>query len=218
MALMTYAAMVKDVAPYLPGCPQITIERALKEIIIDLCERARVWKGFATDVPLVVGDYDYALAASNANARVLAPLAAKVQVGTKYTDLTFVQYLTLRAKRPSWPVDDPGIPQYFTSAEYGSILLAPVPDESATMTDIWCDLAPLEAATGWEDSLYYAHRKVVEHGVLHRLMAMKEQRWTDLEGSKYHGRQWTHNLNRAKIAASRDFIGDSEMTQMSPFA
>ena len=217
-AMTTFAAMAPDVSAFLPGCPNLVIERTMRKMAVDLCQRAKVWRMDAVPVSLIAGTYRYTLAAPGGYAEVIdIDSAYTIDSDGAKVNLEWKPQETLRQWYPAWPEDSPGQPAYYAKREPSDILLAPAPQATA---DLYATVIvrPVADATGVESWLYHEFARVLFHGTLHELMLMPERSWTDEKTGAYHGKQWTYLLNNAKTRVSRDFNTGSQAVQMRPFA
>ncbi len=214
------SAMVPDISAFLPGCPNLTIERTVRKTIIDLCQRGRVWSMSATPISMVASTYEYALVPLPAYAEV-------IDVESAYLLLTdgrkvFLKWTSrglLQNSRPMWPEDDSGQPIWYMTPTTGFIHVAPTPDAVTTGTiNTRIFMRPTASAAEWSTWLYNEYNREIFHGVLHELMAMPERSWSDPKMADYHGKQWTYLLSQATIRAAKEYNSDDLSVQMRPFA
>ena len=216
--MATYASMVNDISPYLQGCPSLVIERTARKIVTDLCQRAKVWRGSADSITLVVDDYDYTPTfTSDTTAEFVDVLDAWVVIDDVKTDLVVYPYDVVRRLYPAWPQDSTGTPQVLTVQTPGAVQVAPVPDAAGTL-NLVVSLRPTSSATTWPDGLYREFHRVVFHGVLAELLRMKDRTWTDVKESDRHGKIWTDLVASARDRADRGFMRTDLSAKMRPFA
>lgn len=212
--MTTFAAMTSEISAHLAGCPQQVMENAARKIVRDLCYRARVWRDFATQVTLVVGDYTYSLVPTQSYAEVVSVIYADTLISSNKRELPFVGYSKVRAQYPSWPENYAGTPAVVTAVKIGEVRLAPVPDTAGTM-NTYVALAPTLTATQWDTDQYGRHHRAVFHGVLYDLMMMPGRVWSNAQLAQSHGKQWNYLLNEARINADHDYnVGDLMVAQI----
>lgn len=212
--------MVPDISAFLPGCPSLVIERTIRKIIIDLCQRGRVWSMDADPISLATDTYEYAVVPQPDYAEVIDLESAYLLLtdGRK-VDLKWTNRNSLRINRPLWPDDDSGQPIWYMTPVDGFIQVAPIPTATDTGTiNARVFMRPTATAAEWSTWLYNEHNRAIFHGVLHELMAMPERSWTNLKTADYHGKQWTYLLSQATIRASKEYNSDDLSVQMRPFA
>lgn len=219
MPTTTFASMVPEIGAFVPGCPNLTIERTIRKIITDLCQRGKVWRVQLTPIAVSAGDYDYAPASPVAYGEFCDFLSGSFTTtssGAK-TPVYWKDYDTAVIQNPAWPEDMVGLPITVTSKTPGELLLIPVPEEAGTLA-VYGVLRPTATATEWESTLYAEFHRCVFHGVLCELMSMPERAWTSDKESMKHGKQWTYLLNEAKDRAQRGFNKADLSVKMRPFA
>ena len=214
---IAFDAMVDDISAFLPGCPGPTISRTARKIVVDMCQRAKVWHEDFVPTALVANQVAYPLLPP-------VPYAVCTDVTSGYTivagqkkDLTWAQLPAVRQRYPNWPNDLPSEPQYMTWATVGELLLAPVPDAAGTLY-LRGYLRPSPTATEWDADLYDEFKRVVFHGVLYELMLMPNRTWSDPKAGTLHGRQWTQLLAAARDRSQRGFNTTDLSVEMRPFA
>lgn len=217
MTAVTFASMVPDLSAHLPGCPNITIERSVRKIATDLCNRGKVWKVELAPITLVVSTYAYIPASPVAYAEVFDYVSGHTTIGGTKRDLVWNTVDQVTRSYPQWPLNTAGTPQLITSKVLKEYQVCPVPDAAGTMT-LTVHLRPTMTATDWDADVYAEHHRAIFHGVLHDLMAMPGRPWTNGQGSGYHGKQWTYLLNQAKDRASRGYNNGNLSVEMRPLA
>jgi hypothetical protein len=218
VSTMAFADMVPDLSAFLPGCPSLVIERTIRKIATDLCQRAKPWTLDMVPITLVPAqtEYDLTSPASYAEPTDVVEAFILFPDGTK-VDLEWLSYAAVRRAYPSWPQDSEGQPKYLTSSEVGKVLLAPVPEATGDLY-IRAVVRPTATATVWEQWLYDEFKRAVFHGTLHELMLMPERSWFNEKTGMYHGKQWTFLLSAARDRAQRGYNVDSIGVEMRPFA
>ena len=218
VSTMAFADMVPDISAYLQGCPSLVIERTIRKIATDFCQRAKPWVLDMVPVTLSPGVFEYAVTSPASYAEptdiveafIIKPDGSKIE-------LEWQSYAAIRRAYPSWPEAAEGDPQYIAATEVGKVLLAPVPD---AVGDLYMRAAvrPTADALVWEQWLYDEFKRVIFHGVLHELLNMPNRPWTDMKASLLHGKQWTFLLNAGRDRANRGYNVGSLSVEMRPFA
>lgn len=217
MATVTFASMVNDISPSLPGVPSLVIERYARKVATDLCQRAKVWRGDATPFALVVGQAEYTPVSAVAYGEFVDFLDGYTIVDTTKHNLVYTDYALVRRLYPAWPEDDEGQPQYATRKIPGELLLAPTPEAVGTAY-IYGLLRPTATADIWEEGLYREFQRAIFHGVLFEVYSLPKYSWTDAKLAEAHGKIWTFLLNQARDRAERGYNTSSLAVQMRPFA
>lgn len=218
MATVPYKSMLQEASVHLIGCPDYAIENAYKNVIRELCERGRVWRGDLSDINIVSGTYTYAPVSPLTHAEVVAVVSASTLIAGVKKPLPFRQLDAVRSAWPTWPETATGEPVVFTRMDNATMSVAPVPATTAGVIKSFGALRPTNASTVWDLDLYYEFKDTLLHGVLHKLFLLPQRPWTDLKMAEYHGKQWTFKLNEARIRAERGFNTDTSQVQMRPLA
>jgi hypothetical protein len=218
VATVTYASMVPEMSAFLQGCPSLVIERTIRKIIIDLCQRAKIWREETLPLNTVMGEYSYGLQSPYAFAEAIDILSGTIIYpdATK-TELSWQPYAKVQRQLPNWPQNAEGTPMYVTSKTFGAVALAPTPESVGELT-VNVVLRPTATSTEWLENLYNEFRREVFHGVLHELLLMPDRSWYDEKTGMYHGKQWTYLLSQARDRAERGRNADVLSVEMRPFA
>lgn len=214
---ITFDDMVGDISVFLPGCPEPTIARTARKIIIDLCQRAKVWERDFAPISVPAGQVTSLLTPPVLYATCTDITSAYFVVDGERIPLTWMPYNEVIRAYPKWPDDTPSTPRFITLESIGRVNLAPLPDTSGVLY-VRGNLRPTPTATVWDQSLYYEFQRAIFHGVLFELMSMNNRSWTDAKGATVNGRQWTQLLAAARDRAQRGFNSDDLAVQMQPFA
>lgn len=210
--------MVEDMSAHLPGCPSPTIAKTIKKIIVDLCQRGKVWEADLEPINILAGDAGYALESPVAYGECTDVVQAFAVVDGKRTPVTWCQTVAgIRAHYPGWPDESEGTPTHATSAGPGLVLFAPTPDAAGTI-ELRGKLRPTKDATEWDAALYNEFARAIFHGVLYELMLMPNRGWSDAKLAIAHGKHWTHLLAAARYRAESGYNIGSLAADPRPLA
>jgi len=214
---LAFDAMVDDISPYVPGCPDPVIARTVHKVITDMCQRAKVWHEDFLPVDLVVGQVSYPLLSPVSYAVCTDVTDAFTLINGQKTVLTWEKLTAVKQKFPNWPELGQGTPQHITLATLGEILVAPIPDAVGTL-NLRGYLRPSATATEWDLDLYNEFQRVIFHGTMYDLALMNGRAWADGKLAQIHGKQWTQLLAAARDRAVRGYNADDLSVAMRPFA
>jgi len=209
--------MVDDVSVHLPGCPQPMIAHTIRKVVVDMCQRAKVWVSDFRPITLVPGQVNYALQPVETYAVCTDVVSGHVVIGGAKTELSWEPLEAVKRQFPSWPTGVNNTPQVMTWATLGEVMLAPVPDVAGTLY-LRGYLRPAPDATVWDSALYNEFSRVIFHGTLYELMLTPNRSWSDAKVAALHGRHWTQLLAAARDRAQRGFNADDLSVAMLPFA
>lgn len=217
MAAITFASMVPDVSAFLQGCPNPAIERTLRKIATDLCQRASVWKAELPAINTAIGTTSYTPTSPVAYGEFAGFVSGTTTVSGTTSEVKWVSYDKARRLYPSWPLNTSGTPLVATSRTPGELMLAPTPDAVGTL-NVYGLLRPTATADSWDAQLYREFHRVLFHGSMHELMSMPGRSWSNPKDAMYHGKQWSYLLALARDRAERDYNSDTLSVQMLPAA
>lgn len=213
--MTAFADMVPDVSAFLPGCPSLVIERTMRKIAIDMCQRAKVWEMDTVPFTIVPGNNRVVVASPALYAEV-TDITSATMVLTDGTEVP-LERMGYNELRRVYPASATGQPVYYSKVSESELVLAPTPLVTADLF-VKAYVRPTPTADGIETWLYSEFHRLMFHGTLHELMTMPERSWTDLKTAAYHGKQWTYLLSEAKVRVSRGYDIGSQAVQMRPFA
>lgn len=214
----SFASMVPESSAFLPGCPSLVIERTIRKMAIDLCQRGRVWVTDASTITFTPAEYRYPLYSSQPEAEPIdVESGFVVSVAGAKTKVNASTLSKIRVLFPQWPQAGTGTPVLTATPNPGLVQFCPTPD-AADVAYLRVFTRPTPDADNWPSWLAAEYGRCVFHGVLHELMAMPERSWTDAKMADYHGKQWTYLLAQATIRADQEYNTDSQAVEMRPFA
>jgi len=222
MATTTYQSVFGDIMANVPGVPDVVLGFYMNKVVIDLCERAKVWRVNYAPVPLVPAVYDstgtvivtpatvtYTVTSPVASTELSSILLAKVFLSNtvSWKEVPPVTTEQVFEVSPAWPDQlNPGEPTAVTRTDETSVSVIPVPDSQQPYSlYLYCAIRPTLNATGVDSTIYATYRRAIYHGTLHELMMMPKRPWTDTARAQYHGKQWEFMVNTARARANKSF-------------
>ena len=211
MALVPFLSYTTDIAPHVDGCPTAVIAQYVRKVVIDLCERAKIWRVTLTPVTLTATVGNYALLSSVAETEVSSLLdGAQISrlslpgvaqpIGVKTEEYVYKKF-------PDWPnsasAGSPGIVFRSSAAMFST---APVPDSLDTYAvTLRAAIRPTTTAVNVEDSIMSEFKRAWFHGTVHELMMLPNRVWSNDKLALYHGKQWEFFLNNARAKVNKGF-------------
>jgi hypothetical protein len=167
-----YSDLFVYVLSEVPGCPDFTAERAIRDTCIDFCARTGLYKAEPLSVIVVPGITDYELDAP---------------VGTEPNHVNKV--LRQGRELAKLPYEDAfmrnelagvnrSVPQYFSQYDNSNLLIGPAPKEKETLKVLYT-LKPTTTSTSIPDTIGREHREVLVSGALFRLQMMAGSPWAN---------------------------------------
>lgn len=186
------------VLPSLPGCPQNTVIRAVRDAAIEFCNRSLIWKHEVEPFPVVKGIGDYELDVPD-EANVAG--FVRVRHAERSVPLELRTTDELDDISPGWRTKV-GVPQFFSQYGQFGILLDRLPKEtrrnvlSATLA-----LKPTATANNLPDVLFVDWKDEVVDGARARLMVDASRQWSDPERAAAAGANFRAGIQRAALKA-----------------
>ena len=126
--MASFESFMKDVLPYVPGCPDTVVENALRSSSIELCEKAGVYTKELDPISTVSGIYEYEFG---------QPAGTKVDkiIWAIYNgkDLEAITPRGLESRKPKWrETSNLATPEYFIQQSPDLFWVVPIPDTNLT--------------------------------------------------------------------------------------
>jgi len=218
----TYASVFGDIAANVAGVPDVVLQFYMNKVVIDLCERAKVWRVNYAAISLAPNTYQYTVVSPVAQSELSTILLAKVYLGStaKWKDLDVVTTEQVFEVYPDWPqTAEIKEPTAVTRLDEASIAIVPVPDAAQAYTlYLYAAIRPTLAATGVDSTIYATYRRAIYHGVIHELMMMPKRPWSNEKLAEYHGKQWEYMVNSARARANKSFSRANLSVVPAPWA
>lgn len=222
MATALFSTMTGEIAPHVEGCPSAVIEAYIRKAVIDLCERAKVWRVRMAPVTFTQGVFEYDVASPVAETEVSTILQATVTLTSPAVTrpLAIGTVEQMFTANPTWPGDGlQGEPKSAVQTGVSAVEIQPIPDGATTYTmNGLLAIRPTLNATGWEDTLFSEFRRAIFHGTIHELKVLPGRRWSDDKTAMYHGKQWEYFVYQARAKANKGFSRAPIHVRMNPWA
>lgn len=223
MATTLFSDFLSGILIDVPGCPDIAVEREVRNAAIELCKRSLCWRQQLASIPVLANIGGYPLVSPQLAARVIkiydAVLTTPSASPLFAPDLRQLQPRTVQwldAQNPSWRYPQAQLtsnyqympPQYYTQDDPSQILLAGVPAMDGTLT-ILASLVPLMTSTGIDSWVAEQHYEAIVHGAKARLMAIPQKPWTDFNLAAWHSSEFDKAIGSANAEAAQAFQSDA---------
>ena len=190
---ISYEALLPEILPMVPGCPDTLIENNIRAAVVELCERASVYQAELDPVTTISNLFEYDLEApSGTSVRKI------LWVTHQGKDLEPTTTTLLEQRLPKWR-EDSGVPEYFIQQSSATFILAPIP--SATVvgsTIIRAVLRPTHTSTACDNDVMNDYRDTIINGALFRLLRIPNKDWSDLQGASVYGQLFNQGVEAAE--------------------
>ena len=194
--MASFEAFMKDVLPYVPGCPDTVVENALRSSTIELCEKAAVYTKELDTITTVAGSYEYEFG---------QPTGTKVDkiIWGIYDgkDLEAITPRMLESRKPKWrESNNTATPEYFLQLSPYLFWLIPVPDTTKASGIIMnVSLKPSRSSNNILTQVADDYRDGIIFGALWRLLRMPQRDWSDTQAAMDYAGLFGHTVQDAEI-------------------
>lgn len=165
---MKYSDLFVYVLSEVPGCPEFTAERAIRDACIDFCARTDIYRAEVQTLIVSAGITEYELDAPTGT----EPNHVKgiLRAGRPLTASTYEDVITLIE------LSDRSYPQVYAQYDNANLLIGPKPAERETLKVLYT-LKPTQSSTSIPDTIGLEWREALVSGALFRLQMMSGQPW-----------------------------------------
>jgi hypothetical protein len=231
-----FVALANEIAIEVPNCPRPLIERAIRNAMIEFCERAKLWRIELPAINVVANQARYALAF---DAPVDPPVKAIVDIRGALFDGRDLQPTSRDRLDLHWhgasnvlsggsrnvPTDvffpvptggnasswesAGGMPTVYFQPDPATIRLVPTPTQTMTGNIVVrVAVKPTRAATAAPDWLMEDWFEALCAGAKARLMQVPKKAWSEPNLALYYRRQFETACRKAHAEALRDSTRD----------
>lgn len=192
------------VMPDFPGCPEITVDVALRGALIEFCEKTLIVQRDHDPITVVAGITDYDLEPPTGTLVTKVMRAWYRQVLLEPVAPDNVLYAQVYNTMYEGAELTKAEPRNFIQKEERSITLYPIPKEtSKNALTIRIALKPTRSATTFEDVLFEDYAEAIAHGAKYRLFSMSGKPWTNGPAAAAALNFFNSAVNVARQRASR---------------
>ena len=179
---ISYEALLPDILPMVPGCPDSLIKNNIRSAVIELCERASVYQAELDPLTTVGNIYEYDLEAPSGTA-----VQKILWITHEGKDLEPLTSTLLEQRIPKWREGN-GVLEYYVQQGSALVWLAPIPTATGvSSTIVRAVLKPTHTSSACDDGVMNDYRDTIINGALFRLLRIPNKEWTDLQGASVYG-------------------------------
>lgn len=187
---MLFADLLPPVVLEAKGCPEITAERVMRDVVRDLYINHPIW--VRTDLGVLVEEVG----------TISLPLPADSEV-VEFRSIRLPDGSTIAPRTVDdsafYDMDDLTTP---VVAEVNGVwTLWPAPSAAIIDARVVTQLAPTADAASIDDTVASRHKSMYIHATLARLLVMPDQKWTNPGMARYHADALAARLAEAKRKA-----------------
>lgn len=198
---MLLADLLPEVLPDVPGCPDFTAERAIRDSAIEFFDSTLTYTVNQDPEPVYAG-LDVVDLEIPAQTRLVQVLRA--QIGKRRLDRIARDELYHSGRE--WKTEV-GAPVAITMETETSIRLLPIADQATGESLlIQFAVAPTRAATSIPDELGERYFREIAMGAMAQLMLMQGRSWSNLKNGVGYRQMYERAIREAKLTAAQDGV------------
>lgn len=225
-----YSTLLGEVLPDVAGCSEPLAVRTIRDVVIEMCSRAKLIKRPIEDQAVLLGEPRVTIVPE---AGFRLEHLQNVQLDKKEVhhasqddlDLAWRDFSYLLPFQMDWHHDDCGGTSetwrtfhqqrprayYIEKSDAADVIrLVGIPDSPFTDLAYTKIVVPTRSSTGVDEWLLERYYMTIKHGAVGKLKAMGKQAWTDNAGAAYHLSEFNTWLTNPKRDAATDFNRDDE--------
>lgn len=202
------SASLDDFYPYVmpdvPGCPEMTIDVALRSALIEFCEKTLLVQRDHDPITVIANTADYDLEPPTGQlvTKIMRAWYNNVMLDPVAPDNVLYAEIYNTLYTGANPIKSD--PRNFIQKDERSITVYPMPKATATNAlTLRVAYKPTRNATSFEDVLFEDYAEVIANGAKYRLMGMSGKPWTNGPGAATALALFNNGLNVARQRASR---------------
>lgn len=172
--MATYDSLVKEILPYVPGCPDSLVINHLRAATIEACEKSQAYVHDLDPISTVSGVYEYDFG---------QPVGTQVHqilwMIHDGNDLDPISPRSLELNFPDWR-NRSSIPRVYLQKNPDTFWLVPVPSSSKTnAVQLSVALKPTRTSNNINTNFSTDYRDAIIYGTLFRLLRIPSKDWSD---------------------------------------
>ena len=198
--MASFESLVKDVLPYVPGCPDSLIQTNIRSAAIELCEKSKAFTFDLDPITTISGEYEYEFD---------QPSGTEVHqiLWATYDghDLDPISPRSLELNYPDWR-DKTGTPTVYLQKTVNTFWLVPVPNDGKELL-INVALKPTRTTNNIDTEFSNTYRDGIIYGTIFRLLRIPQKEWTDPIASADYFNLFQAEISDAELRGRGGNIG-----------
>lgn len=212
---VTYDQFLPEVLPFLHGCSDLVATHAIKNAVIEFCEKTDWWIFEMDPIYSMVNVQDYDLDDLPDHTSIVRLIEGGY--GGRHMDALTLDQLRARYG-VTWRSLAPGQPAYCTQVTQDQISLVPAPGVGSTAQfTAFISLRPTRDSISCDSSIYERWAEVVGSGALSRLYSTAGQPFSNPAAAAVKRGQFNVGCNEAKRERMRGLGRAADRVDMPRF-
>jgi hypothetical protein len=200
--MATFDSLVKEILPYVPGCPEALVKSNLRSATIEFCEKSKAYVYDLEPITTAAGTYEYEF-----DQPVGTSVHSILWVIYNGDDLDPTSPRSLELNFPDWR-DRSSVPRVYLQKDANKFWLIPVPNATTSgSVQVSVSLKPTRTASNIDTSFSNDYRDGLLYATLYRLLRMPSRAWTDMYAAQDYFNLFTEQVNQAEKRARSGDLG-----------
>jgi hypothetical protein len=200
--MATFDSLIKEILPYVPGCPEVLIKSNLRSATIEFCEKSKAFVHDLEPITSTSGIHEYEF-----DQPVGTSVHSILWAIYDGEDLDPISPRSLELNYPDWR-DRSSIPKVYLQKDSNKFWLIPVPNATqASIIQLSVSLKPTRTASNIDTSFSNDYRDGILYGTLYRLLRIPSRAWTDLYASADYLGLFRQQVAEAELRARSGDLG-----------
>jgi hypothetical protein len=200
--MASFNSLVKEVIPYVPGCPDTLILNNLRSATLELCEKSKAFVFDLDPITSISGVYEYDFD---------QPTGTDVHqiLWATYDgeDLDPISPRSLEVNYPDWK-DKSSIPQVYLQKTPNTFWIVPIPSSTKTSAiQLSVALKPTRSSNNIDTTFSNDYRDGIIYGALYRLLRIPAKDWTDPAAARDYLSLFNEEVKQAELRGRGGDLG-----------
>lgn len=213
--MKTYEQFLDGVMPYVPGCPVPMAINAIRESVIELCEKTLLLQRDHDPVDVIANtvDYDFDTQSGYRVFKIMRAWYKDVElIPTAPDDITDPALYNQNIPGITLSKD---VPRIITQKDDVTFSVLPVPkDTLRSAITMRVALKPTRTSTSIEDFIFEDYAETIYAGARFRLMIVPAKPYTNPDLALANQNIYVGGLNNARQRANRGFVRSNTSVQL----
>ena len=172
--MATFDSLIKEVLPYVPGCPDTLVKTHLRAATIEACEKSQAYLHYLDTIITVADVYEYDF--SQPTGTDVHQILWMIHDGN---DLDPISPRSLELNFPDWR-NRSSLPKVYLQKTPDTFWVVPVPSSSKTNAiRLSVALKPTRTSNNINTDFSTDYRDAIIYGALYRLLRIPSKDWSD---------------------------------------
>lgn len=212
----SYDQFFSWVLPEVGGCPEITAIQAIRDVVIDFCEKTNIHQEDHDPITVIAKTSDYDLETPVTGTRIIKIMNAWYK-GDKLEPAAPDQVLDPAVYNQSiggYTVSY-STPKFYLQKDPVTLSLLPIPDATlASAVTLRVSLAPLRSSVACEDFLFEQWVEPIAAGAVAKLQTSSGKTYSNPQAAQINQARYIAGVNAARQKATRGYTRSSLSVQL----